>query len=489
MRSRVCGNISPLISIAGMVFLSGGCGAIYLTFAPGGLWPPSGSGAVSAGGPGATTSATTTQPATIQGFGFTIRQLDPLLESTAGARVVVPADMNGDGLIDFVSGSAENQPIQLHLRKSNAVDYTTITIAGGAPISTMYDLGVADFDGDGLLDVAVLVNDTGFVPVANATKRGAVVLLFAPPDTANALAWQMVVINDTFVLPNNDTGLTEFVVADMDGINGPDIVLASNEVTGGLNTATKRVYLYRNPGGALARTGLNWVPTISPLHSDVPEVKAVKVADMDGDGDLDVVVTYPTAKSQNISWLVNPLAESGLAAATAGAWANRTVGEQRQLTQPGDVQVPGADFIGVGDIDGDGASDVVSAFNALGVIQWFQNPGTAVVQQVNFPWSVFNIGKTASTGTLNQLQLIDLDQNGTLDVFVTGAGNMAGFERRSDVFNYWQPFTITGTSPVATIGKCAFSDVDGNGLLDIIAPMDRDGITNDQFLIILRRTP
>jgi hypothetical protein len=32
-------------------------------------------------------------------------------------------------------------------------------------------------------------------------------------------------------------------------------------------------------------------------------------------------------------------------------------------------------------------------------------------------------------------------------------------------------------------------DVDGNGLLDIVAPLDREGITNDQFLIIERLTP
>jgi hypothetical protein len=488
MRSRAFA-LFMLAGFSAVVWLSSGCGAIYLIFGEGGLWPPGGTGGVSGTGPGATTSTTTTQPATISGFAFSVRQLDPLLESTAGARVIVPADMNNDGFVDFVSGSAESQPIQLHLRNGNAIEYTTITIAGGAPISTMYDLAVADFDADGFLDVAVLVNDTGFVPVATATKRGSVVLLFAPPDTSNALAWQSVVVNATFTLPNDDTGLTEFAVAEMDGGNGPDIVLASNEVVSGINTATKRVYLLRNPGGASARGGANWLPTVSPLVSDVPAVKAVKVADMDLDSDLDVVVTYPTAKSQNISWLVNPLVESGQAAAVLGNWTSLTVGEQRELNQPGDEQVPGADFLGIGDIDGDGAPDVVAAHNSLGVIQWFQNPGAAIVQQVNFPWDVFNIGKTATPGSLNQLQFVDLDQEGTLDVFVTGAGNMGGFERLTDVFNYWQPFTITGTNPIATIGKCAFSDVDGNGLLDIIAPMDRDGITNDQFLIILRLTP
>lgn len=468
---------------------SSGCGYLYLIFGEGGLWPPSSGGGGSGSG---TTSGSTSQPATIPGFAFSITQLDPLLESTAGARVVVAADMNGDGLTDYVSGSAESQPIQVHLRTGAAVEFTTATIAGGAPISTMYDLAVSDFNADGRPDVAVLVNDTGFVPVTNAEKRGAVVLLFAPLDpaeTGNGLAWQSVTINETFILPNDETGQTDFAIADIDGVNGPDVVLASNDITTALNSATKRVYLYLNPGGAAAENGANWLGTTNALISDVPGIKAVKVADMDADGDLDVVVTYPTAKSQNVSWLINPLVESGLAALTNGDWVSRTIGEQRELLQPGDDQVPGADFLGVGDIDGDGAIDAVVAHASLGVVQWFRNPGNSVVQLVNFPWEVFNIGTAASGSELNQVQVVDLDLDGTLDVFVTGNGNMAGFERRSDVQDWWQPFTITGTNPVATIGKCAFDDVDGNALLDIIAPMNRSGITNDQFLIINRLTP
>lgn len=485
MRGRAIA-LFVLGTLAILLATSAGCGYLYLVFGEGGLWPPStGSGSSS-------TSVSTSQPATIAGFGFSIAQLDPLLESTAGARVIAAADMNGDGLNDFVSGSAESQPIQVHLRTGAAVAYTTATIAGGAPISTMYDLGIADFNADGRPDVAVLVNDTGFVPVTNALKRGAVVLLFAPVDpasTGNGLAWASVTINATFILPNDVTGLTDFAIADMDGVNGPDIVLASNEITTTTNSATKRVYLFLNPGGAAAANGANWITTTNALVSDVPGVKAVKVADLDGDADLDVVVTYPSAKSQNISWLINPLVESGLAALTNGNWVSRTIGEQRELTQPGDVQVPGADFLGLGDLDGDGAIDAVVAHQSLGVIQWFRNPGTATVQLVNFPWEVFNIGKTATGSTLNQLQVVDLDLDGTRDVFITGSGNMAGFERRTNVQDYWQPFTITGSNPVATIGKCAFSDVDGNALLDVIAPMDRAGITNDQFLIIQRLTP
>lgn len=479
---RIAVSFAALISACPM----SGCGEIYFLFGPGGIWGPT--------DPSSRTSVgATTQPAAIPGPGFIARQLDPLLESTAGARVIVAADFNRDGLIDFVSGSAESQPIQIHLRVPGALTYNTFSIAGEVPISIMYDVKVEDFDQDGRLDVAVLVNDTGILPVAGATKRGAVVLLFAPPDAADALAWQSTVINATFILPCDADGFTSFGVGDIDGVNGPDIVLGSNEVAQGNNTATKRVYLFPNPGPAAARIGNAWVGpnfnTTFPIITEAPPFKQLEIADIDNDGDLDVVATFPIALSSNIRLVINPRIETGIGAVIAGNWPQNIVGQQRQLLQPGDQQVPGADYITVGDIDGDGDIDVASAFVQLGLVQWFENPGPAAVAVQNFPWRVYNLGKVNTGAVINQIQLVDLDVNGTLDLFLTASGSMVGFQRRADVQDYWQPFTIVGTNPVATIGRCAFADENADGLLDIFAPLDRDGVSQDQFLVLQRTTP
>ena len=464
-----------------------GCAELYVIFGPGGIYGPGGSVAGGGGGGGGTNNPTSSQPSAIPGPTFSVRRIDPLLETTAGARVIAVGDMNGDGLEDFVSGSAENEPIQLHLRTSATdLTYTTFSIAGGAPISTMYDLAIADFDADAHPDVAVLVNDTGFVPVTGAQKRGAVVILFAPADAADALAWTSVVLNETFFLPGDNDGLTDFAVGEFDGVSGPDIVLGSNEIIPAppdLNS----IYLYPNPGGANARNGANW--TQVQLHRDVPPFKQLEIGDVDGDGDTDVVASYPIAKSFNIRWLRNPLFEGGIGAVTAGNWSSRQVGEQRQLLQPGDEQVPGADFIAVGDIDGDGDLDVASAFSQLDLIQWFENPGPDIVVQQNFPWNVYNLGEFTTDVDINQVQLVDLNLDGRLDCFSTASGNMVGFQPRTEVHDYFTPFSIVGTNPVATIGKCAFTDVNQDGLLDIIAPLDRDGVTNDAFIILLRLTP
>ncbi|GJQ25557.1 MAG: hypothetical protein HBSAPP02_05890 [Phycisphaerae bacterium] len=475
---RRSNRFSAVVLLTTAVLIISGCTELYLIFGPGGPYPPGGSNNRPGG--------STTQPSAIPGPLFASRQIDPTLESTAGARVIVAADLNGDGLTDFVSGSAENQPVQIHLRDNAAtLDFTTFSIAGGAPISTMYDLAVDDFDQDGRLDIAVLVNDTGFVPVTGATKRGAVVVLFAPVNAADALLWQATTITSTFFLPGDADGVTDFAVGDFDGVAGPDIVLGSNE-----QLATppdlNPIYLYANPGGANARSGNAWVQV--QIGADVPQFKQLEAADIDADGDLDIVATYPFAKSFNIRWLRNPLIEGGTAAVLAGNWITRTVGEQRILQQPGDEQVPGADFVSVGDVDGDGDLDVVSVFAQLDLIQWFENPGASVGLQT-FPWNVYNLGTFKTDVSVTALQLVDLNLDGRLDCFAGASGSMVGYQPGLDPRDFWTPFTILGTNPPATIGRCAFADIDGNGLLDIAAPLDRDGVTQDQFLLLTRLTP
>lgn len=445
---------------------STGCTELFVFFGPGGPYGPGG---------------TTTQPTsnTIPAPVFSSQAIDPELEATAGARVIVVSDMDGDGLDDLVSGSNESQPIQLHMRTGAAVAYDTFSIAGGGPISEMTDLQVRDFDGDGNPDIAVLATDTGFTPVDGASIRGAVVLLFAPDDPRDQLGWTEVTVANTFTIPGDATGMTAFAIADMNGDGLPDVVLGSNEVD---NTDVIRLFL--NPGGANARDGGAWAEAADTITLDVNLITDLAVADIDLDGDNDIVATFPTSATFNIRWLVNPLQEGGQAAAEAGDWERRILGQQSER----DPDNQGGDAIALGDIDGDGDTDVAVAFAALGLVQWFENPGDPFIGQQRFPWSVYNLGQLVSGKSINQLQLVDLNMDGALDAFATASGNMVGFQRASNVQDYWDGFSILATNPVANIGKTAFSDVNGDGRLDIITPFDRDGVANDSFLIFLRQS-
>lgn len=450
---------------------STGCAELFSLFGPGGLFGPSSSGVIN----------TDPQQQTIPAPTFTKTQLDPQFEATSGAKVIIVADMNGDGLDDIVSGSNENQPIQVSLRTEAAgVEFNTFTVAGGGPIARMIDLAARDLDGDGNPDIAVLVNDTGFVPVDGASLRGAVTLLFAPDDPTDVLNWEQVTIDATFILPGDGRGLTDFAVVDMNGDNLPDIVVGSNEADN-----TDVIRLYFNPGGAAARDGANWTEAAAPIATDVNEVVSIEAVDVDGDGDVDVVGSFPTAKTFNIRWLQNPLVESGAGAAAAGNWDLHFLGQQAEA----DPDNQGGDVIAVGDIDGDGDIDVAAAHAALGLVQWFQNPGGDLVTLQNFPWSVYNLGQLQTGVTINQLQLVDLNLDGQLDAFVTASGNMVGFQPGDELLDFWLGFSILATDPIADIGRCAFTDVNDDGRLDILAPLDRVGLATDQFLIFTRTSP
>lgn len=486
----------------GMASLLCGCTEMYLIFGPGGVLGSSqttGSGGTTGGG---TTGGGTTTGGTVIGApAYISDQADPLLEATAGAKVVVAAQMNddnGDGvidnndLVDFVSGSDESQPIQLHLNQGAGVTFSTISIAGGGPIARMVDLEVADFDGDGRPDIAILINDTGFVPVAGASLRGAVVLLFAPADPSNALAWLEVTLTETFLLPSDETGMTSFAVADIDQDvesdgttpKGPDIVLGTNEEGDG----NKNIRLYLNPGRDPAggthrsRSGGQWAGSL--LDADASSFQSLVLADIDRDGDQDVVATFPTAKSFNVRWLVNPLNPAGVGAVSVAPWTRFIVGQQ----------MGGGDFVDVADLDGDGDTDVGVASVSEGLIQWFKNPdvpadGLNVVTQQTFPWAVYNLGLLQSGFTINQMQLVDMNGDAAVDCFVTADGNMVGMQRGTEVHDFWLAFNILATNPVATIGLCAFEDLNRDGLIDIIAPLDREGLTQDEILIFTRLTP
>ncbi len=492
MRQHVC-RVCAAVALCVLVFGTG-CTELYLFFGPGAIFGP---GSSSVG----SSTTTTTQPNVIAAPIFASSQIDPALEATAGAKVVVWAqlnDDNGDGVIDandevdLVSGHDENQPIQIHLNSGNGASFTTQNIAGGGPIARMIDLAVEDLNMDGRPDIAVLVNDTGFVPVTGADLRGCVVLLFNPADPSNALAWTEVRIDETFVLPNDETGMTDFVVVDIDldveadGVTrkGPDIVLGSNEV----GDVEKHIRLYTNPGVNVgtglhqATSGAAWTGSI--IETDAVEFQSLEAADIDGDGDMDIVATFPTAKTFNTRWMVNPRFPGGVGAPAAASWSRLIVGHQQD----------GADVVGVGDVDGDGDSDVALADADSGLVQWFENPddpgtGLSIVAQQSFPWRVFNLGQLKEGFTINQMQLVDLNLDGSVDCFVTASGNIVGMQRGSDVYNYWDAYSIVATNPVATIGRCAFADLNEDGLLDIIAPLDREGLTQDQLMVFTRLTP
>ncbi len=426
---------------------------------------------------GITTSAGrlpgSTQPADIAGPRYRVSQLDPLFEATAGARAVRIVDVDRDGLNDVVSISSESQTVQIHLRNAVTRLFETSVIAGGAPLSRMTDVEVADFNQDLRPDLAVLVENTGYAPPSGVSRIGAVVLLFQGADATNVNQWTQISLAFTL---NGSGGLTDLAVGDFDGVNGPDVLILSNEVADNQGDPDTFARLFFNPGAALATTPGAWVN--ADIDADIADMVSVDVRDIDQDGDWDAVIGVPSAASFNVRWLENPLIPAGVAAARAGDWTPHMIGQQ----------AGGADVVAIGDIDEDGDLDAAVGHTAFGLVQWFRNPGADTLRQETrpVPWEVFNIGSISGSAAINQLQLLDIDGDGHLQCFITASGRAYGFKRQQNVEDYWAMYAIFNTDPVAVIGVIDIDDLNADGLLDFVAPLDRDGLTRDQFVLFTR---
>ncbi len=94
-------------------------------------------------------------------------------------------------------------------------------------------------------------------------------------------------------------------------------------------------------------------------------------------------------------------AEILMAERAAGpTWARHTIDDSSR----------GADGVGLGDIDGDGLSDIVTGWEESGEVKVYRNPGPANVRK---PWPRVTVGKVAAP---EDAVFVDFDGDGSLDV-------------------------------------------------------------------------
>ncbi len=275
------------------------------------------------------------------------------------------ADLDGNGHLDVVIPSDEGliwfrNPLGSGGDPTQPWPATNISPAG----ARMHDVEVADLEGDGVLDI-VTRRQSGF-----GKLLGNEIHLWVQ----KAGAWQ----HRAIACPHGK-GLC---VADLSGDGRPDIVIGGR--------------WYANPGDVLdgewreheyieaSRFESGWT------RGDV----VVETGDLTGDGRLEIVVS-PAEGSGRLSWFEAP------GRPTSGPWIEHVL----------DPTLDHAHGLGLADMDGDGALDIVVAkmhqASAPQAVSVYLNQGGG-------EW--WHRQVVATTGSHN-IVLVDIGRNGRTDIY------------------------------------------------------------------------
>lgn len=328
----------------------------------------------------------------------------PRLNSTSGGLVV--ADFNNDSFPDIIF--PQRIPFQGVKRVVVELNAASDTLAFTEleftlPAEVFGTPAAADFDNDGDLDVV-------FSTLAEAN------LLLLLQNEAGDLT-------DT-ILPI--PGSVALQAAELNGDDFPDIVA--------LNINDREIVAYMNVNGTEF--------TKQTLYRQGSSVAEFRVADLDGDGDLDVVVGTDTFNGEALVALMN----NG-----EGAFSTLVI-ESTSTT------VRSIDDIAVGDLNGDEREDIiVAASNNFIYAYYQQEDGTYVRSQVA---STSNFFRSVAIGDYNGDRANDLmvgDNSGAGVRLLTSDGAPEPSFASSDV---------SGLQPVFSLAPL---DMNNDGDLDLVA--------------------
>ena len=305
-------------------------------------------------------------------------------------------------------------------------------IAGGG-VSGLSGMDAGDIDNDGLIDVVAIEGGK------HAGGRKTFAWFKAPTDTQGT--WQRFDVNPSAPLRSF---LGAVKLADMDRDGDLDLIVSSDNHSGGRKEASVFVFINPKPNGQTSNIW-NWHKANGsslPYH----HINDMEIEDMDGDGKLDIVVrslqpnqihiffqnSISSYTKKSINTDINQ--SEGLAVghidddrlpdiAYTGYWLQspsrpRTQSYTKRPIDPSYKNVNQNTKEAMGDIDGDGKLDVViapaEAFRKGGDhdLAWYRNPGG----NYDSPWKKTVI--KAKTNNHHTIKLGDMDNDNDLDVVV-----------------------------------------------------------------------
>ncbi|WP_369177606.1 beta strand repeat-containing protein [Candidatus Thiodubiliella endoseptemdiera] len=423
------------------------------------------------------------------------------------------ADIDGDGDLDLVVGE-ENGTLKYYQNTGSTSNPAYEAKTGGSNPFNSIDVGdfskptLADIDGDGDLDLVVGENDgtlkyyynqqsasvDGQAPTPTATnswtlsnipagqsafKVGDVIsLTLTMSETLklnNTTGSKVVIAGKDFVLDKTasttagDKKLVfkysvqagdSIAATDFD-IDNPTSDITLNNITNVAGNApvftADRVVLTKTKLEYIEKTGSG----NNPFEGiDVGNVSAPTLVDIDGDGDLDLVVgeVAGTLKYyQNTGTTSNPAYEA-------------KTGDSNPFNG---IDVGNAASPTLADIDGDGDLDLVMGEDN-GTLKYYQNTGTTSNPAYEAKTGDDNPFNGIDVGRSSKPTLADIDGDGDLDLVVGESnGTLKYYQNTGTTSNPAYEAKTGGSNPfnsidVGNYSKPTLADIDGDGDLDLV---------------------